>query len=82
MLLLVGLPCCGPFARQGGQSGYRAVGSLPFGNEIAVEPLVVRLQLGDMFAQCVHKFRVWGFAGLFARLFSGRTHNICGDQHP
>jgi hypothetical protein len=26
-LLLVGLPCCGPFARQGGQSGYRAVGS-------------------------------------------------------
>jgi hypothetical protein len=42
-LLLVGLPCCGPFARQGGQSGYRAVGPLPFGNEIAVEPLVVRL---------------------------------------
>jgi hypothetical protein len=80
-LLLVGLPCGGPFARQGGQSGYRAVGTLPFGNEIAVEPLVVRLQRGDMFAQRVHKFRVWGFAGLFARLFSGRTHNICGDQH-
>jgi hypothetical protein len=55
---------------------------LPFGNEIAVEPLVVRLQCGDMLAKHIHKFRVWGFAGLFAQLFSGRTHNICGDQHP
>jgi hypothetical protein len=81
-LLLPGVPCGGPFSRQGGQSGYCAVGPLPFGGKIAVEPLVVRLQCCDVRAQLVHKFRIWGFARLFARLFSGRTHNICGDQHP
>jgi hypothetical protein len=69
-------PCCCPSARQGGQSGYRAIGPLPFGNEIAIEPLVVRLQRGDVFAKHIHKFRIWGFARLFARLFSGRTHNV------
>jgi hypothetical protein len=81
-LLLVSLPCCGPFARQGGQSGDCAIGPLPLGSEIAVQPLVIRLQRGDVRAQLIHKFRAWEFAGLFARLFSGRTHNNCGDQHP
>jgi hypothetical protein len=55
---------------------------LPFGNELGVESLVVRLQRINVFAKHVHKFRIWGFAGLFARLFSGRTHDSCGDQHP